>query len=142
MSSESKAFGSCACGAVKYEVTLPARFCVHCHCRQCRRMHGAAFVTWFGVPIPQFRVSGQQELRWFKAVEASRRSFCGKCGTPMFFVGAQWPGEVHVTRASLVHEADISPRFHIYFDQHVPWFPFEDSLPRLGGLYGTEHLVS
>lgn len=137
MTTKDRAAGSCACGAIKYVVNLPVRFCIHCHCRGCRKVHGAAFVTWFGVSIQSFKVSGQENLRWYRATQDSRRSFCGSCGTPMFFVGVQWPGEVHVTRASLIQEADISPRFHIFFDQHVPWFEFEDSLPCLGGLNGT-----
>ena len=34
--------GSCLCGAVRFEVTLPSKFCAHCHCGNCRKAHGAA----------------------------------------------------------------------------------------------------
>ncbi len=38
--------GSCLCGAVVFEATLPSRFRVHRHGDNCRCVHGAAFVTW------------------------------------------------------------------------------------------------
>ncbi len=37
--------GQCACGAVQYEVDSPLGPLVNCHCRSCRRAHGAAFAT-------------------------------------------------------------------------------------------------
>jgi hypothetical protein len=41
--------GGCLCGAVRFRVELPTLFCAHCHCSMCRRNHGAAYVTWFGI---------------------------------------------------------------------------------------------
>ena len=38
------------CGTVEFSVALPTLFCGHCHCTMCQRNHGAAYVTWFGVP--------------------------------------------------------------------------------------------
>jgi len=35
--------GSCFCGAITYEIDLPTRACVHCHCSMCRRPHGASW---------------------------------------------------------------------------------------------------
>ena len=46
--------GGCLCGEVAFEVTPPAKFCIHCHCTMCRRANGAAFVTW--VVMPEARV--------------------------------------------------------------------------------------
>jgi hypothetical protein len=44
------AVGACLCGAVQFELQLPATWVAHCHCTMCRRAHGAAFVTWVSVP--------------------------------------------------------------------------------------------
>jgi hypothetical protein len=77
--------GSCLCGAIRFEVTLPTRFCVHCHCSMCRRNHGAAFVTWFGVPKTSFRVtSGEANLTRYQSSDHGNRSFCSRCGTSLF----------------------------------------------------------
>jgi len=49
--------GSCLCGAVAFAVDLPTAVCAHCHCTQCRRAHGAAYVTWFTLPKERWRVT-------------------------------------------------------------------------------------
>ena len=48
--------GSCLCGAVQFEVTLPTLGCCHCHCSICRRFLGAAYGTFFQVPRDQVRL--------------------------------------------------------------------------------------
>ena len=48
--------GACLCGGVRFELTPPSRFCAHCLCQNCRRAHGAAFVTWAGFPDGQWRI--------------------------------------------------------------------------------------
>jgi hypothetical protein len=131
MDSETRAAGRCHCGAVKLIVTLPVKGCVHCHCGGCRQVHGAAFVTWFSVPREQLQISGREHLKWYKDKETSRRAFCTNCGTHLLYVADQWPGDVHVTRACIFNDAEISPRVHLAFDQRVDWFPFEDTLPRM-----------
>lgn len=132
MSGETRAAGRCSCGDVKVLITLPVKGCVHCHCGACRQAHGAAFVTWFSIPREQLQLSGRESLKWYKDTEVSQRGFCGRCGTPMLFVSSRWPGDIHVTRACIFNDVEITPRAHTSFHHHVDWFPFEDSLPRLG----------
>jgi hypothetical protein len=138
MSNQSHVVGSCACGAIKFVFTLPIRWCTHCHCYSCRRHHGAAVVTWIGVASDAFRLSGREHLKWHLSSEDSKRGFCVHCGSPLLFMSERWPDEVHVVRASLHGDLEITPGAHAFFDQHVSWFPFEDSLPRLGGKHGIE----
>jgi hypothetical protein len=138
MSTRNDVIGSCACGAVKFVFTLPVRWCSHCHCHSCRRHHGAAIVTWFGVAAADFRLAGRESLKWHICSEYTKRGFCVNCGSPLLFMTTRRPDEVHVARASLPGELDITPNAHIFFDQHVPWFPFEDSLPCYGGESGVQ----
>ena len=97
-------------------------------------------VTWVAVTIENFKISGQKHLKWYQPTEKSRRGFCINCGTPLLYMSTRFPGDIHVTRASLVGIVDIQAKAHIFFDQHVSWFPFEDSLARLGGPEGTDPL--
>jgi len=103
-------------------------------------MQGSAFVTWIGVPYEKFKLAGRENLRWYICSEQSKRGFCNNCGTSLLFRSTVWPDDVHVTRASIIGKADIAPRFHIHFEQHVDWFEFEDSVPRQGGKSGREPL--
>jgi hypothetical protein len=137
-----KAVGRCLCGEVKFLVTLPPKFCVHCHCLSCRVSHGAAVVTWLGVPAGRFELFGEEHVKWYTASKAAKHGFCDVCGTSLLFVSTRFPGDVHVTRASIIAKIDLMPDCHIYYDQHVAWFPFEDALPHLGGKHGISPLDS
>ena len=55
--------------------------------------------------------------------------FCGDCGSPMFFQGARWPGELHVARALFTGPLDREPQMHAYHDSHVTWVTLADGLP-------------
>ena len=55
--------GACLCGAVRFEIRLPALFCAHCHCSICRRAHGAGYVTWVGALTDSFTlIAGENHL--------------------------------------------------------------------------------
>jgi hypothetical protein len=134
-----KVGGSCLCKTVRFEVTLPSRFCAHCHCQNCRRAHGAAFVTWVGFQTAQLSVTaGEDELARYATDTGATRSFCGRCGTPLFYEGPRWPGEVHVARAAIDGEIDKLPRAHVYVDHKAPWFEIGDCLDQYGGTTGME----
>lgn len=121
--------GSCLCGAVRFELTPPSLFCVHCHCAWCRKAHGAAFVTWIGAAEPQFRVTGLA-LRWYRSSPHSERGFCATCGTTLFFRSDAAPGELHAARASIDGPVDREPTAHVFVDAMVPWIHLADDLKR------------
>ena len=57
------ATGRCLCGEVRYEVSglSPP---LNCHCRYCRRAHGAAFVTVAATARDRFRwTAGEDRVR-------------------------------------------------------------------------------
>lgn len=131
--------GGCLCGAVRFAVTGATKWCAHCHCSLCRRAHGAAFVTWFGVADEQFRfTSGQAVVRWYASTPGARRGFCGTCGSTIFFASERWPGETHIVLAAMDSAIDREPSAHVFFDSHVDWVRLGDDLKRLGGDSGTE----
>ena len=127
------------CGAVRFEVTLPSRFCAHCHCNNCRRAHGVAFVTWAGFPDGQFRVThGDALLTRYRTDTDATRTFCSRCGSTLFFSSPRWPGETHVALANISEEIDRRPRAHVYVDHRAPWYEITDTLAQYGGKTGTE----
>ncbi len=131
--------GSCLCGVVEFEVRLPSKFCAHCHCSNCRRAHGAAFVTWVGFSREQVKtISGVDSLHRYLTDTGATRSFCSRCGSTLFFESPRWAGEVHVTRASIKGEIDQAPSSHFYVDHRASWWTITDSLPQHGGETGDE----
>lgn len=69
-------------------------------------------------------------LKWFVTSAAAERGFCDVCGTSLFFRAPDWPGELHIARASFTDPIDREPQVHVYYDTHVSWATTGDSLPR------------
>jgi hypothetical protein len=126
--------GSCLCGALRYRFALPPLWVAHCHCTMCRRAQGAAFVTWLGTDAGRFELIGNAGyLRIYRSSPEATRSFCGRCGTPLFFESGNWPGELHITLGSVdaATAARLQPQGHVHWAAHVPWIgDIHDGLPR------------
>lgn len=88
----------------------------------CQRAHGAAFVTWVGVPLEHFSLTqGETSVRWYASSDDSRRGFCDLCGSSLFFRSERWPGELHVVRANIPGEIDRAPDGNAYSESRVSW---------------------
>ena len=121
--------GSCLCGAVSFELKLPSKWCGHCHCSQCRRAHGAGYVTWVGFESDHFLLKrGDHHLEWYESSPGARRGFCRQCGSSMLFESDRWPGETHVALAIIEGPIDREPTGNAFFDTHVDWMPIDRSL--------------
>src|SRR5512134_3330414 len=114
--------GTCLCGAVRFEVTLPPKWCANCHCTMCRRAHSAAFVTWVGLEASAFQVvAGAEHRARYQSSDKASRTFCSRCGSPLTFESERWAGEVHVPRACLPDDLPLSPKVHAFFSDRAPW---------------------
>jgi hypothetical protein len=131
--------GGCLCGTVRFEVEGPTKWAAHCHCGLCRKAHGSAFVTWFGVSDEQFRfTSGKAEVGWYASTAEARRGFCRTCGSTIFFTSERWAGQIHLALAYMDDPIDREPTAHVFYDNRVPWIALGDDLTKLGGPSGTE----
>ena len=114
--------GGCLCGAVRYRIAPPPLWVAHCHCSLCRRAQGAGFVTWVGVADDRFAIErGADVLEHYRSSAAATRSFCRRCGSPLLFRSSHWPGETHVTLASLDDPSGLEPRTHAYWSSRAAW---------------------
>jgi hypothetical protein len=69
--------GGCSCGAVRFEVRGEPFKVGLCHCIECRKATGAAYLAYADWPLSAFTSSG--ETREFRG-----RSFCPICGSRLF----------------------------------------------------------
>jgi hypothetical protein len=122
--------GGCLCGTVRYEAIGQPYNVTHCHCSDCRRSSGAAFVTWASFACSDFRfTTGEpRELRWAGRL----RSFCAHCGTPLTFMDGPGADELDVTVCSFDQPATVTPADHVWADDRLPWIQLADDLPVYG----------
>lgn len=121
--------GQCLCGAIEFVVKGAALWTLHCHCRTCRKVSGAAVATFVG-----FRLQDYQYIRGepteYESSPGVSRAFCPKCGTSLCYEAERFPDEVHVHISVLDAPQNFVPQCHIYFSERLPWFDTADALPR------------
>ena len=122
--------GGCRCGAVRYRAEgEPAHHAV-CHCRDCQMASGAPMVAWLAMPSEGFAITSG-EAASYTAPSGSTRQFCGKCGTPLFFVNeAVLPGIVDIQSVTLDDPDSVAPQAQIQIAERRVWVEKLDELPR------------
>jgi hypothetical protein len=121
--------GGCHCGAVRYRASGPAFDVTHCHCVDCRRTSGAAFVTWFSVAAAGLAFTRGTPVRRASS-PGVERTFCGACGTALTYRRRDRVADVDVTACSLDDPTAIVPEDHTWARERLPWVRLSDGLPR------------
>ena len=122
--------GGCFCGAVRYEVRAVPREVSHCHCGMCRRVSGAAVVTWATYPSEAVRFVRGTPAELHSSPPVTR-TFCGACGTPMTWCSREEPEWIDVTVGSMDAPEAMAPDDHIWAASRLRWLELDDDLPRL-----------
>ena len=122
--------GSCLCGDVGWETSVPLEMMSHCHCSRCRKSHGSAFATYVMCPVEGFRLTrGRDGMVRFPSSGGFFRAFCGRCGgvvpDPEPFLGL-----IGIPAGPLDDDPGARPMAHIFVASKAPWFELSGSLPR------------
>ncbi len=128
--------GSCLCGGVRFEVTLPFSRAGHCHCSRCRKHSGSAASTQGRVRQDQFRLlQGAELIRSWRPEGGAVKAFCVRCGSSLF--GGTWPDgpEVSIRFGVLDGDPGIRPQEHTFVDLKAPWDEITDDLPQHPGAH-------
>jgi len=121
--------GRCLCGAVDYEYDGPENWVGHCHCESCRRNCSAPFTTFVGVPRKAVRMTGITPAV-YNSSPGVRRHFCPRCGSPVAYDADKYPDEIHFYLAALEDGSGLTPTFHVFAGEKVPWVELADRLPK------------
>ena len=120
--------GGCLCGEVRWQATGRPLHAGHCHCRQCQRQSGAAFIT--GVLFPAKAVTWTSKgPDFYQSSESATRGFCSRCGS---WLSWHWLDEkIMMTVGSFDHpEEALEPTVHEFTETQLPWLKLDDGLPR------------
>ncbi len=134
--------GGCACGEVRYRLSSAPLFVHCCHCLNCQRQTGSAFVINLLIESDRLEVLAGTP----PAVEAPRddgsvqRIFrCPRCQTAVFSeYGSR--RTLFVRGGTLDEPRSISPDVHIYTRSKVGWVTLPEGTPAFEEYYETEKL--
>ena len=130
--------GGCACGAVRYRLGSTPMFVHCCHCRDCQRQTGSAFVLnalietdriYLGAgapqPVPLPTDSGRPH-------DVYR---CPACHTALWSDYGHRPGLRFVRVGTLDDPAAFAPDVHIFTRSKLPWVVLPADQPAFDKYY-------
>ncbi|WLQ16577.1 GFA family protein [Hahella aquimaris] len=120
--------GSCLCGKVKYDITGKVGDIIHCHCRTCRKAHGAAFSSVARVDDNDFNLQGAEHLNSFESSPGKSRFFCSCCGTQVYAKRENTPFII-LRLGSLDDDPQSQERSHIWVSDKASWYDINKELP-------------
>ncbi len=131
--------GGCACGALRYKLLAEPLIVHACHCRDCQRITGGAFVINIWIES-RFVETGPSVPSSFKLAGGSgdlhEVFFCGLCGTYVWSRYRIAPGDCLFVRAgTLDNPAAIKPDVHIFTRSKVPWLELPKDVPAFQSAY-------
>ena len=130
--------GGYLCGAIRYDVDGEPQHVALCHCSDCRRSAGAPMVSWAAFTADALTVTQGQPIT-FNSSGAAMRSFCGTCGTGLFYRNADMlPGIVDIQSVTLDDPEALPPDAHIQVAERLHWMDDLDSLTRFERFPGME----
>jgi hypothetical protein len=121
--------GGCQCGAVRYAVNGVPQHSLLCHCEGCRKSAGAPVVAWVSFMEADVAVTQGAPVT-FNSTGSTVRSFCGHCGTGLFYRNAEFfPGTVDIQSATLDEPEQVPPDSQMQTAERLSWMKAAHELP-------------
>ena len=134
--------GRCACGAVSYRLTAEPLFVHCCHCLNCKRQTGSAFVI--NVLIEASRVellSGEPVVVEVPRDDGSKQRImrCPSCQIAVWSFYTR--SDVAFVRAGTLDKpSSVTPNVHIFTRSKLPWVTLPPSAAAFDVFYDVKSL--
>ena len=135
--------GGCACGAVRFRLRRRPMFVHCCHCRDCQRQTGSAFVLNAIVETDVLEATGRTPVPSRTPTDSGRPHDihrCPDCGTAVW---SDYGGRVDVrfVRVGTLDTPDaLPPDVHIFTRSKLPWVVLPAGVPAFEIYYDRRSL--
>jgi hypothetical protein len=134
--------GGCACGAIRYRLASDPLFIHCCHCLNCQRQTGSAFVINLMIEASHVElVAGAlQPVEVPRDDGSTQRIFrCPTCQVAVFSEYGR-PEVRYVRAGTLDRPSEVTPDVHIFTKSKVSWLTLPESTPAFEVYYDMEAL--
>jgi hypothetical protein len=134
--------GGCSCGEVRYRLASDPMFVHCCHCLNCQRQTGSAFVVNLLIEADRVEVTAGEPTDVPVARDDGTEQLISRCPTCQVAVFSLYgrPGLRFVRAGTLDDPSWVEPNVHIYTRSKVPWVELPDSVPAFDVFYDTKQL--
>ena len=134
--------GGCACGALRYRLASEPLFVHCCHCLNCQRQTGSAFVINLLIEADRVEViaGAPQPVDVPRDDGSAQRIFrCPDCQVAVFSEYSR-PEVRFVRGGTLDDPTGITPDVHIYTRSKVAWVSLPEGAPAFEAYYDARKL--
>lgn len=135
--------GGCACGAVRYRLDDAPLFVHCCHCRDCQRQTGSAFVLNALIEAVRAPLLAGAPRPWRMPTDSGRPHDilrCPQCQTALWSEYGGRPEIRFIRVGTLDDPAALRPDVHIYTRSKQPWIVLPPGVPSFEAYYDTKAL--
>jgi hypothetical protein len=135
--------GRCACSAVRYRLGSAPMFVHCCHCRDCQRQTGSAFVINALIETDRIAVLSGDPQPVAVPTDSGRPHTIYRCPACQIALWSDYGGRPalrFVRVGTLDDPAALPPDVHIFTRSKLPWVQLPDGVPAFEVYYDTKAL--
>lgn len=135
--------GGCACGSVRYRLDTPPMFVHCCHCRDCQRQTGSAFVLNALIEAERMALLSGDPEPTAVPTDSGRPHQIYRCPSCRTAVWSEYGGRSalrFVRVGTLDQPAALPPDVHIYVRSKLPWISLPEGAPAFDAYYDSRKL--
>lgn len=132
--------GGCFCGAVRYRLQSAPLFVHCCHCRDCQRQTGSAFVLNALIETTRLSVLEGEPAPVMMATDSGRPHRIFRCPSCQTAVWSEYGGLAalrFVRVGTLDDPSALPPDVHIYTRSKLPWVALPEGVPAFSAYYDS-----
>lgn len=135
--------GGCACGEVRYRMTSRPMFVHCCHCRDCQRQTGSAFVINALIETDRIELLSGAPHAVTLPTDSGLPHIVQRCPTCQIAVWSHYGGRKRLSfvRVGTLDETSaLEPDVHIFTGSKLPWVRLPDGVPAFEAYYDSSKL--
>ena len=116
--------GICSCGDVRYEIVEQPLITQVCHCTDCQRTTGSAFVIHIVICEKDLKIAGETRMAVVPTGSGAGCELhaCNNCGVIVWVRYRYHQVPVVAVRAGTLEDTRaVTPAAHIFVDSKQPW---------------------
>ena len=135
--------GGCACGAVRYRLASRPMFVHCCHCRDCQRQTGTAFVLNALIETDRVELLSGAPLPHAMPTDSGRPHQVFRCPACQTAVWSEYGGlaQLRFVRVGTLDDPSaLPPDIHIYTRSKLPWVALPEGVPAFDAYYRSSEV--
>jgi hypothetical protein len=133
-----KRTGTCGCGQLTYHLASAPMFVHCCHCKECQKQTGAAYVLNAIIEADRVEWNGDTTEHTLPTPSGKGQVItrCAACGTAVFSSYLVRLGKLKYIRVGTLDDpAECPPDVQIFISSKQPWVPLSTDIPSFENFY-------